>query len=241
VTHMLDDRFASVLAAKDATDFQGQVLRFTKWLGFDLMSAFAAVDEVAGSTEFYSIDNAPQSYRLTFDNLELGYSDPVMQHCKHHGTPILWDQGTYLNSGLGERWEAQAAFGYRVGVGVALHLPGGLHFMIGVDRDQPLPVDAAERRRLAGDLCLFAAFAHETAIELLLPKQRKPEAGGLLSARELEVLRWTADGKTAWELGRILGISEQTVARHVSSAAQKLGCVNKVQAVAKALRLGLVG
>lgn len=77
--------------------------------------------------------------------------------------------------------------------------------------------------------------------EVLLPKQRKPEAGGSLSARELEVLRWTADGKTAWELGRILGISEQTVARHVGGAVQKLGCVNKVQTVVKALRLGLLG
>jgi DNA-binding CsgD family transcriptional regulator len=58
--------------------------------------------------------------------------------------------------------------------------------------------------------------------------------------REHEVLLWTMEGKTAWEVGRILGISEQTAVRHLGHAAQKLGCVNKVQAVAKAMRLGLM-
>jgi DNA-binding CsgD family transcriptional regulator len=224
---MLDERFASVLAAKDAADFRARVLRFTKWLGFDLMNAFVAADRPDGGTTFHSV--------------ELGWSDPVMQHCKQSGTPILWGQSTYVEAGLPERWEHQAVFGYRVGIGVALHLPRGLHFMIGVDRDQPLPVSVPERRRLAAELCLFAAFAHEAAAGVLLCTGCARSAPGRrLSARELEVLGWSADGKTAWEIGRILGISEQTVTRHALSAAQKLGCVNKVQAVAKALRLGLL-
>jgi len=48
------------------------------------------------------------------------------------------------------------------------------------------------------------------------------------------------EGKTAWELGRILGIAEQTAARHINNASQKLACVNKHQAVLKALRLNLI-
>lgn len=62
----------------------------------------------------------------------------------------------------------------------------------------------------------------------------------LLTPRERECLRWTMDGKTAWEVARILGISEQTAARHLSRAIRKLDCVNKHQAVLKALRLGLI-
>ena len=61
-----------------------------------------------------------------------------------------------------------------------------------------------------------------------------------LTERELECLRWTMDGKTAWEVGRILGISEQTAVRHLTNLSAKLGCVNKHQAVVKALRLGLL-
>ena len=61
-----------------------------------------------------------------------------------------------------------------------------------------------------------------------------------LSDRELETLRWTMEGKTAWEVGCILGISEQTAARHLHNASRKLDCVNKHHAVIKALRLGLI-
>lgn len=48
------------------------------------------------------------------------------------------------------------------------------------------------------------------------------------------------EGKTAWEVGTILGISERTAVLHVNNAMHKLGCVNKHQAVLKALRLGLI-
>lgn len=236
---MLDERFASVLAAKDAADFRAQVLTFTKWLGFDLMNAFVAADRPDGGTTFHSVDNAPPAYQATFQDVELGWSDPVMQHCKQSGAPILWGQSTYVEAGLPERWEHQAAFGYRVGIGVALHLPRGLHFMIGVDRDQPLPVSVPERRRLAAELCLFAAYAQQSALQLFGARE-VVGSRNRLSPRELEVLRWTMAGKTAWEVGAILGISEQTVVRHLGHAAQKLGCVNKVQAVARALQLGLI-
>ncbi len=61
-----------------------------------------------------------------------------------------------------------------------------------------------------------------------------------LTPRELECLRWTMEGKTAWELGRILGISEHTVIRHLTKATHTLGSVSKHQAVLKALRLKLI-
>ena len=65
-------------------------------------------------------------------------------------------------------------------------------------------------------------------------------ADSCLTPRELEALRWTIDGKTAWEIGRILSISEQTAVRHLNNATPKLECVNKHHAVVKAMRLGLV-
>ena len=61
-----------------------------------------------------------------------------------------------------------------------------------------------------------------------------------LTPRELEALRWTMEGKTAWEVGEILGITEQTAVRHLNNATRKLDCVNKHHAVVKAMRLGLL-
>ena len=47
-------------------------------------------------------------------------------------------------------------------------------------------------------------------------------------------------GKTAWETGQILGVSEATVAFYLRNARSKLGCKCKHQAVLRALSLGLI-
>ncbi|TXI12553.1 MAG: LuxR family transcriptional regulator [Rhizobium sp.] len=61
-----------------------------------------------------------------------------------------------------------------------------------------------------------------------------------LSARELEVVRWTAQGKTSVEIGQILTLSDHTVNAYMMNAIKKLDCVNRTQLVAKAIRLKLI-
>ncbi len=62
----------------------------------------------------------------------------------------------------------------------------------------------------------------------------------MLSARELEVLRWTSQGKTSVEIGQILSLSDHTVNAYMNNAIKKLDCVNRTQLVAKAIRLKLI-
>jgi DNA-binding CsgD family transcriptional regulator len=56
-----------------------------------------------------------------------------------------------------------------------------------------------------------------------------------LTLREMEVLTWVARGKSAWEIGKILGISKRTVDEHARSAAHKLGAANRAEASAIAV------
>lgn len=67
-----------------------------------------------------------------------------------------------------------------------------------------------------------------------------PDMDPQLSARETEVLRWTAAGKTAAEIAQILSISGRTVEFHINSAARKLDTVNRVQTVVEAIRKNLL-
>lgn len=62
-----------------------------------------------------------------------------------------------------------------------------------------------------------------------------------LTPREYDCLLWAGEGKTDWEISMILGISRSTVLKHVASARQKLGAVNKAHAIATALRIKLLG
>ncbi len=236
---MLQQGFTSVLQAGSRDDFRSEVVRFTKALGFNTVSAMAVVDHTVGRSEFVSIDNAPPGYAEAINDVPSMRRDPVMQHCRRHTVPIIWDQATYLSQGLGELWEEQARFGYRTGIAMALHLPEGRHFAMGVERDQPLPTDGGELTRLVADLQLFAVHAQDAALRVLSPAPVLMDRPSL-TPRELEALRWTMEGKTAWEVGAILGISERTAVLHVTNAMHKLNCASKHQAVLKALRLGLI-
>ncbi len=61
-----------------------------------------------------------------------------------------------------------------------------------------------------------------------------------LTRRERECLLWAAEGKTTWEIALILCITGRTVNFHLQNAARKLVVVNRQQAVARAVALGLI-
>jgi DNA-binding CsgD family transcriptional regulator len=236
---MLPARFTEVLDAKTKDEFRSAVVRFAQDMGFGTVAAQTVVDQGMGKSQFICIDNTPSGYADAYVDPALSRRDPVMQHLKRQSVPIIWDQSTYVSSGAIDLWEHQSHFGYATGIAMALHLPDGKHFIFGVDRDQPLTSNVSDLQRIVADLQLFAVHAQDAAMRLLLPEAVQPERPAL-TPREIEALSWTMEGKTAWEVGQILGISERTAVLHVNNAMHKLGCVNKHQAVLKALRLGLI-
>jgi DNA-binding NarL/FixJ family response regulator len=65
-------------------------------------------------------------------------------------------------------------------------------------------------------------------------------AGGVLTERELEVLRLVTTGLTNRAIGERLSLSEKTVARHLSNIFAKLGLSTRAAATAYAYENGLV-
>jgi DNA-binding CsgD family transcriptional regulator len=236
---MLQGDYLSVLEAKDTAQFRSVVIRFAQRLGFEKVAAMVAVDRPGMAPEFTSVHNAPMGFEQGIQNMEMARRDPVMQHIRRNTMPIIWTQKTYLDGGAIDVWDVQAQFGYRYGVAMALHLPEGRHFTIGVERDQALPTDATELTRMVADLQLFAVHAQDTALRILVPEELQPECPAL-TPRELEVLRWTMDGRTAKGIGSLLNITERTVVQHLQNAMVKLNVNSKHLAVLKALRLGLI-
>jgi two-component system, NarL family, response regulator len=65
-------------------------------------------------------------------------------------------------------------------------------------------------------------------------------AGGSLSAREIEVLKWIAEGKSNKEIAALLFISEGTVKTHVLSIHEKLGVSDRTEAAVTAIKRGIL-
>lgn len=233
---MLQQGYLAVLEAQTCDELRDRFIAFGAEQGFERVGGIVVVDRPGDAPTFLALDNMPEEL---LGKEERGATDPVMQHCKRSSVPITWSQDTYVQRGLGGRWEEQAAFGYASGVTLALHLPRGRHFVFGVNRREGLPNSPTELTRLVADVQLFAVHAWEAASRLLPANSPLMEIPSL-TPREIECLRWTMEGKTAWEVGSILGISERTAVLHVNNAAHKLNCVSKHQAVIKAMRLGII-
>ncbi|HET7413806.1 MAG TPA: LuxR family transcriptional regulator [Pararhizobium sp.] len=96
------------------------------------------------------------------------------------------------------------------------------------------------RRALLRDIQTLAALFHasiqEPSASARLQESMPPE----LTERESEVLKWSAAGKSYWEISMILGVSERTVRFFMTNARQKLDVVTNTQAVATAIWHGLI-
>lgn len=90
-----------------------------------------------------------------------------------------------------------------------------------------------------GMISLVATYAVGRAMQLYSTPGRTIEHVEL-TPRERECLKWAAAGKSEWEISQILGISEHTSEKHLLNAKHKLGAVNRVQAVAEAIRRGYI-
>lgn len=97
---------------------------------------------------------------------------------------------------------------------------------------------ARHRRQIVADLVLIGHFVHQKAFEL----HSSGEVVDLnaITRRETEALAWTAEGKAIADIATLMHISAETVKAHLDSARFKLGALNRVHAVAKAIRSGII-
>jgi DNA-binding CsgD family transcriptional regulator len=232
--------YQDVADAADMQTLESRLVRFANDLGFGIISGALILEHGAGRVSTFPYGNIPKAYQSTSENDDRGKRDPVMRRLKRLSAPFVYDQSMYVSEEASDLWEVQALFGYKTGIAMALHLPGGKHFLMGVDRDQPLPGDDVVVTRMMADLQLLAVHAQETAVRLLVPEAVEIQYLPRLTEREIEILKWTAEGKSAWAVGQILNISEHNVKYHIKRILMKLAVGSKHQAAARAKALGLI-
>lgn len=102
-------------------------------------------------------------------------------------------------------------------------------FHIGFDRKAFAPGEA--------DAIQIAALMIAEAFLPSVPAAAHDPAAPALTRRERDVMAYVAEGKTDWEIGVILNLSETTARFHADNARRKLGAVNRAHAVARYLAL----
>lgn len=106
-----------------------------------------------------------------------------------------------------------------------------------VNRRQSLDEVIAAIRTVHGG----EALMDPSTIARLLPAlRRRDRAASLLTPREIEILHLVAQGVSTAEIAERLEISRHTVRNHVQRSLEQLGAHSKGEAVAKAIRAGLI-
>jgi DNA-binding CsgD family transcriptional regulator len=232
-------RYLDVSQSGSVDTFREQLVGFANHVGFGLVNATLVLERPGMKAAIYSVSNVPGAFEEASKDETDSSRDPVWKRLKRMNVPFLYDQDLYVAEGAADLWEQQAAFGYKTGIAVALHLPAHRHFVLGLDREQTLPQEDEKLTRMLADLQFLAVHAQDAAIRLLLSSD-DPSLPPKLTPREVEILQWTLEGKSASAVGGILHISENTVNFHMRNIFRKLDTSSKHQAAIKAMSLGLL-
>ncbi|NTB96642.1 LuxR family transcriptional regulator [Agrobacterium tumefaciens] len=128
--------------------------------------------------------------------------------------------------------DSLSSMGITSGLMVPVHGMYGNRHLMNFAGDRDILPQAA-----LNELGMIVLHALEVYDRLCRAGSRGPSP---LTKRELDVVRWTAQGKTSVEIAELLSISEHTVNAYMNNAIRKLDCVNRTQLVAKTIRLGLI-
>lgn len=177
----------------------------------------------------------PEAWMKRFDTQHYLAVDPTIKHALRSTDFVLWSPELFRDAG--DMWEDANAHGLKVGWGKPSHR-NGMVSMLSLSREAD-PLSPVEIAAHAADLTRMSEMLLVSSGPLQIAAQI-PESRAVLTEREKEILRWTADGKTSHDIGCILSLSVATINFHINKAVAKLDAVNKTQAVIKAVLLGLL-
>ena len=233
-----ESQFKKLSTAQDINDAYALSLNLFNNLGFEYCAFRTNLGISSHDTQFLDFNNYPHEWNLQYAEKHFVEIDPVVAHCNQSSLPILWNEQTYAKTP--DLWEALLGQGLQHGWTQATHDPyTNAYSMFSLARSH-CAITPYELYEHLG----YAMFASQTLHNLVAQKgvdpQRLQEPTVHLSPREIEVLRWSARGKTAAEAARILNLSERTVNFHISSAIKKLKVNNKISAVIAASKVGAI-
>jgi LuxR family quorum sensing-dependent transcriptional regulator len=220
--------------AIEATDsFAGVIAQFEKIIGDIGFQAYimARIPTAGESLAQGTVANGwPAEWTELYNREKFFVVDPIPRHCFNTLNPFEWKDVPYdREHDLPAHKVMMRArdFGLNDGFCIPIHYDDATA-AVSIAGERPY-LDAETRSALH----LIGVFTHSRLRALSRPILALPARR--LSEIEAEVLRWAARGKTAWETGQILRLSERTVRWHLEEAQRKLMTKNKTATVALAL------
>lgn len=210
-----------------------------KLLGFDRFIYALRIPNQFSDSRVIVVKGYPDAWLDRYWANSYHTHDPVIAYCGQSILPIKWQDLIVDSSSTGARIMHEAVdFGLRSGITMPVHSPHGELGVLSFALDWSVRSAHEVTTQAMPCIQLLATSVHE-AVKRVSGMADTP-AVMPLTPREEECLRWTADGKTSWEIGQLLHTSERTVNFHLTNSMKKLDVCNRQHAVAKAVLQGLI-
>ncbi len=231
-----EEQTEALMSAESDRTFFATLSRAAAELGFEYCAYGMRMPLPLSNPKMYMLNNYSSSWQERYASANYVAVDPTVAHGLQSILPLVWSD--HLFQSCPGFWDDARDHGLRVGWAQSSYDAKGVGGLLTLARSSG-PLSATELRDNSLKMSWLAQAAHEGLARLVAA--RNPHAAPIaLTMREIEVLRWSADGKTSSEVGEIMNISERTVNFHVNNALEKLGATNKTAGVIKAAMLRLL-
>jgi LuxR family transcriptional regulator, quorum-sensing system regulator SolR len=229
-----DDVVTEMSAAPTEESVFAVVGRLSGRLGFVYSSYGLKAPSNQSRPQVRMYDSYPRQWSERYRDRDYVSIDPTVKVGRATGALVVWSDHLFSPAPL--LWREARDSGLRTGLSQPSWVSKGTFALLSVARDSR-PISESEVAALRPYLMLMTEAA---SVAISRISSNSAEGHGPLTRREIEVLRWSADGKTAYETSVLLGVAEATVNFHVQNALRKLGVVSKIQAVALTVSSGLL-
>ncbi|RJF92104.1 autoinducer binding domain-containing protein [Noviherbaspirillum saxi] len=231
-----EDRFNALLQAPSEQALFSLTAELAKTMGFEYCAYGIQTPVPISRPHVAMFNNYSEQWQERYK--ERGYLlvDPTVQHAFKSTRPLVWTNRLFETAP--DLWDEARGHGLKHGWAQATRDMQGTVGLLTLARSAE-PLSALELAENQAAMSWLTQFVHASMAQKLIPKL-VPETQVRLTVRERDVLRWTAEGKTAYEISQILSISERTINFHINNIVTKLGTTNKTQAAVKAAVLGML-
>lgn len=212
------------------------ITKMTQELGFEYCAYGIRSPFPISRPKFITFNNYPPKWQTRYRERNYIGIDPTVSHGMRSPLPVIWSDRIF--SSTKELWEEARSFGLQVGWAQSSRDANGVGGMLSLARSGEA-ISQAELRKNELRMSWLSQSCH-IGMSAILTHRLMPKINAALSNREIEVLKWTAEGKTSGEISDILNVSERTINFHVANAMDKLNAVNKTAAVILAAMTGML-
>jgi LuxR family transcriptional regulator len=205
-------------------------------LGFEYCAYGLRLPMPISNPRTIMLSNYPLEWQARYASEGYLAIDPTVAHGRHSQTPLVWTHTVF--EAAPSLWEESQSAGLRFGWAQSSLDAVGVGGMLSLARSHE-PLSPAELASQEVKMRWLVNISH-LALSRLFVSELVKEAQPDLTSREVEVLKWTADGKSSNEIADLLSISENTVNFHIKNSVAKLRTANRTAAVVRAAMLGLL-